>query len=243
MRIFQKILKKKMNIYLDGLLSTIKTDGKYQYLNGIKCPKNLKTDHYKFEIGSDNYKKNLIELFFLLHLFHLFAEKHNLLYSITAGSLLGYYRNGHIMLWDDDIDLLLSKDFSKFINNLWKNSGKSYPIYGDNWRYKKIKLLSYNVILLNRNDSSTWFKIKLNTRNFKGDIGGVDLFLYPNPMNGFAPLAKNIINKRVDNVDKYPFIEYGPVKTRALNKELATILLDGHQNFSNWKKMIHPSLL
>ena len=79
---------------------------------GVFFPDNIKTPHQEFKVGSDIHKKFMRETLQTLVDFHEFAENNNILYSISGGSLMGYFWNKDIMPWDDDIDIMLGeKDY------------------------------------------------------------------------------------------------------------------------------------
>lgn len=240
--------RNKMKLYFKILFSTIKIKDNYLSLNGRLAPLNLKTQHQKFIIGSEQHINTLIENFYLLHIFHKFCMKHNILYSITAGNLLSYYSGRHILLWDDDIDILINdiKSYKKLIY-LWYNSGQSHYLR-NKWIYKNIKMDSENIILLKSTKKSIkyrnyFFKIKLNTMSNITDIGGIDIF---NPFGIEQTIPHNIknivFNQNDENDEKYPIKFYGPVKTRILKYDFAILLLDGYYG-RNWVKKIHPKLL
>jgi phosphorylcholine metabolism protein LicD len=46
-------------------------------------------------------------------MFHKHSKKENMLYSLHAGSLAGFYWNGKVMPFDDDIDIIVSRDSFK----------------------------------------------------------------------------------------------------------------------------------
>lgn len=240
--------KEQVKEYLQSLLSKNKIiDDKYLELNEIKCPKNIKTQHHKFEIGSMKYINNMIELYYLLHLFHEFSIKNNILYSITAGNLLGYCRDGHQLLWDDDIDLLLNHNNSiKIIKELWDNSGEEYNIWDKNWSFKNIIMNNKNIILLKlKSNTRQLFKIKLNKNVEKNgdqiDIGGLDIDIIISNRAVTNEIKNTVFNQSDENEEKYPIITYGTVQTRILKRDLSIQLLDCLYG-KNWVKKIHPSL-
>ena len=181
-------------------------------------------------------------MYYLLSLFHKFALSKNLLYSITSGNLLSYYSGGDILLWDDDIDVHVNTPSFKIMTDLWDNSGKSYKIWDENWTYKKIIMGSKNIILLRlRNDN--FFKIKLNASidSNQKDIGGLDIVLHWTPLTVPTNVKNIVFNTKDENEKKYPIINYGPVETRVLRKELAILLLDTMYS-KKWPIKKHPSL-
>lgn len=65
----------------------------------------LETEEIK-EIGLETLKK-----------FDEFMQKHNIMYSLYAGSLLGAIRHNGYIPWDDDIDVcMLRSDYNRLIN-------------------------------------------------------------------------------------------------------------------------------
>ena len=74
-----------------------------------------------FSIGSKEHINDLID-YYILDLYR-FAVKHNILYSLAYGNLLGYYREGGQIFWDDDIDVILSKQYYNNLINLLEYNG------------------------------------------------------------------------------------------------------------------------
>ena len=63
----------------------------------------------------------MIELFFLLDVFHKYSKEKQFFYSITAGSISGHYKIGSLLPWDDDIDNVVPFSQFKHIKDLWNN--------------------------------------------------------------------------------------------------------------------------
>ena len=171
-----------MNIYLKQIFGNSKIIDNNILSNNLLYPANLKTDHMKLKIGSQSHIEIMIELFFLLDIFHKYSLQNNIPYSLFSGNLLGFYKDIDLLVWDDDIDIIINYDHIKLINDLWENGEKPSMIWGDNWMYKNISMNSYNIILLKNKNNSNKFKIKLNTHNIEikkknqKDIGGLDIF-------------------------------------------------------------------
>ena len=54
----------------------------------------------------------------ILEAFHIFCVKNNIKYTLIGGSLIGAIRHKGFIPWDDDIDVIMTKDnYEKFINN------------------------------------------------------------------------------------------------------------------------------
>ena len=66
--------------------------------------------------GSDLRRQQLLMLDMLKQIDE-FCKKHHIRYWIAAGTLLGAYRHGGFIPWDDDLDIeMLKKDYKKFYN-------------------------------------------------------------------------------------------------------------------------------
>jgi len=234
--------KIKIKNYILKLKLTIIEKDNYTIINGTKCPKNLVTQHNKLILGCDDHIDLMIEIFFLLYIFHEYCESNNIIYSITYGNLIGYYRENDMLLWDDDVDLLLMGDKSQIINKLWNDSSEEFPIWDNNWTYKNIKLGSYNIILVKMKTMENFFKIKLNNiiKDYYKDFGGIDITFLINNIH-FGNIDLSILNNYEVNNENYPIIKYGPIYTRAFSQNIGTQLLDSYYG-KNWNERIHPEL-
>lgn len=246
--IIPQSFKNNMKKYLDSIFENKKIYKDYQVINNISLPNNIKTDHMRCELNSQEHKEVLTELFYLLDIFHKYSIKNNILYYISSGNILGYYSCSSILPWDDDIDIIITdKHFNKLVN-LWQNGGKSYKIWDNNWTYKNIKLNNHDIILLKLNNED-FYKIKLSIDKIKyknqKDIGGLDIatLKFAGKSDGKTPLTNNIIkmlsNKNLNESD-FPIIDYGPIKTRILRKDLSLELIN--DMYPRWKELKHPAL-
>jgi len=68
----------------------------------------------------------------ILKEFHTYCVKHNIKYSLSGGSLIGAVREGGIIPWDDDIDvILMPEEYEKFEKAL-KNDKLKFEYIGYN---------------------------------------------------------------------------------------------------------------
>ena len=89
------------------------------------------------------------------------ATKHNILYFMYAGTLIGSYRHHGLIPWDDDIDFLIPAAQRNYVSKLLSNLGPKYkiiyqeelvskfcltsstPVQGYTWTYPYIDLYFY----------------------------------------------------------------------------------------------------
>lgn len=202
--------------------------------NSFLYPGNIRTDHCKLEVGCDKHIEIMIELFFLLDIFHNYSKQKQFFYSITYGSILGFIRNGSILPWDDDIDIFVP--FSQFIHikELWNNTNDNQKNIWDN--------NSYDIILLKLNNKH-FYKLKLNTNSierrgqYQIDIGGLDIF---GPDEFRQTLSTKLRTNILDNENNYYTGQFCNVETGLLKQNTAELLLN--QIYPRWREYKHPNL-
>ena len=89
---------------------------------------------------SDDLRKlQLVELEILKE-FDAFCKKHDLKYSLYAGTALGAVRHGGFIPWDDDIDVCMTRDdYDKFLKLYRENPIDGYYLQGtDDPNYEHI---------------------------------------------------------------------------------------------------------
>ena len=217
-------------------------DNKTNFYGVSVGPKEITTQHKFFEIGSKEHINDLVELHYILDLLHRFAIKHNILYSLAYGNLLGYYREGGQIFWDDDIDIILSNDYYNSLINLLENTtadnwgqhkgwkGKKYGYY----LCKKIRIENVNLVLVKV--PSGFYKIKLDYKYYDNvdSMSGVDVF------NTDSHLKNNSeIDEMLNNENNLQMIEYHTVPNYALKKDKAEYFLNT-QYGKNWKERKYP---
>lgn len=245
--LFQEIpsdFKNTMGTYFKKLFSNIQEkDNNILSSNNLLYPANIRTDHLKMEVGCSKHIEVITELFFLLHIFHNYSKQKQFFYSITAGSILGYYKIGSILPWDDDIDIVVPFSHFRNVEDLWNNTNdNAKKIWDNNWTYKNIKINSYDIILLKLNNKN-FFKLKLNCNSilkcnqYQHDIGGLDIF---SPNEFQQTLSTNLKTTILDNKVNYYTGIFCNVETCLLKKNTAELLLN--QMYPRWKEMKHPNL-
>ena len=111
-------------------------DGEIDSIDGSYFPEHILSPHQKLPIRSEAMAEVMATLLETLRVFHIYAEENNILYSLHAGSLLGYYRTGGMVPWDDDIDIKVSKESMLKLDELWE-SGTRPHFEGDKpWKGK-----------------------------------------------------------------------------------------------------------
>ena len=238
--------KLKIKTYFDALCHSIQDTGKHLSVNGTIIPKSLKSQHNNLDLTSQLNLEVMTENFFLLDMFHQVCTESNVFYSIFWGDMIGYYREGGKLLWDDDIDLvIIGNKGAEFIHNLWNDSGKQHHLLrrqGSSFYYKNINISGYNVVIIKKVIGMRYhYKLKLNVDISQFiDVRGIDIIFLSNG-NDFWNIDLSLLNNYEINDSTYPIVKYGPIDARILIRDPTTIILNkqyGHR----WTEKIHPQL-
>ena len=82
----------------------------------------------------------------LLEKFVQVATKHNILYFMYAGTLIGSYRHHGLIPWDDDIDFLIPAAQRDYVSKLLSNLGPNYKIIRQEKLVSKLFLKSSKLV-------------------------------------------------------------------------------------------------
>jgi hypothetical protein len=76
---------------------------------------------------TDKYK--LERLYLVIKYTCFFLEKHNIIYCIEGGTLLGSYRHEGIIPWDNDVDIMIFKDgYNKMLKLMNEYNNDTFKI-------------------------------------------------------------------------------------------------------------------
>lgn len=92
----------------------------------------------------------------ILKEFHEFCIKHDLVYSLMGGTMLGAVRHEGFIPWDDDIDVSMPRpDYDKFIDLTRNNLSNIYEVYSVETRKDYIhpfaKIVDNRTVLFEKN--------------------------------------------------------------------------------------------
>lgn len=111
--------------------------------------------------------------YYLLRAFDKFCSKHNLIYTLDFGTILGAVRHEGFIPWDDDIDVsMIRSEYGRFLE------------LTENWEHKNIFVQNYNT---DRQFIHSFTRLRLNEslaiqdewKNLKAHQGiFIDVFVY-----------------------------------------------------------------
>ena len=222
-------------------------------INDCYFPRNALTKHQKISVFSKTLPILMKTLINTLDVFHKYAEKNNIIYSLHGGSLMGYYWNKNIIPWDDDVDVIVrGKDIVK-INKLWE-SGKPINVkkYSSGFNNKLTRIIKlnnqeYEIIKNVPSGIKTLFKLRPRNHNcFINRTGGIDIIYcmeYPDGSlrDSWNPhrICGGPSNKYTEKM--CPIVDFSGIKTRALINKIGEKYLDIVYS-RKWRIKCHPSL-
>ena len=110
-------------------------------------------------INENKIKSNQKELLYLLNVFHNLCEKHNIKYTLDAGTLIGAVRHKGFIPWDDDCDVTLIRTEYEKLMTVLKNEklpdgiGVYIPSEQEEFFDFNVRLYNKNVVIRDDKDS------------------------------------------------------------------------------------------
>ncbi len=229
---------------------------KLHMLNGYYlCAEGTKTSHSHLAVPSEAATSMIEDSQEELKFWDQFASENKIPYSLHAGSLLSFARAQihnarEVIPWDDDVDLMVNKQFQPIIVKAFEEGDPVEAISKD-WTTKKVR----GIYILSRShlapDKSFWFKIKTKNEFYGKGLGGLDVVFVEEKNGNYMKLKGPNTNWKepsqtgsmpnvptFDNIIRRPF---GSSSAYGFGLEFAEDWLI--QTYGkNWKLPIFPDL-
>ena len=89
----------------------------------------MKNQLFRFaDLNAEDFRKLQLKIVEMLFYFDDFCKKNNIQYSLSAGTCIGAVRHKGFIPWDDDLDVLLTRDNYEKLFQLWNNDGNRYQL-------------------------------------------------------------------------------------------------------------------
>ncbi|BAK48506.1 hypothetical protein CXIVA_25380 [Clostridium sp. SY8519] len=164
------------------------------------------------KIDIDEQKKMCAQI---LHYVSDFCEKHGIQYTVAYGTLIGAIRHKGFIPWDDDIDILMTREeYNKFYNLFSKEDTGIYKIVSTE------NSSEYPFNFMKVHDTRT----VLYEENFKKSYYGIYIDIFP---LDYVPSDENERLNRISKIQKIYFLEAFKIRKRAKRSNvLKTIISD-----------------
>jgi len=210
----------------------------------------------------------LINQLLNLHVLHTFAEMNDMVYTLQAGSIISYYREGKPFFWDDDVDLVVrGKDFHHF-HRIWE-SGTNERIQNDpkrDYMERDVTLLGVPMKMLRgifRRSTRKgeiydgWYKFR-RTTSFGANLDvDIDRCIfdgkYCNDTFGIHDKWGNRYSHNIEakennfnfptpeaTAENFPVIDYCGVRVRMIRWEICKDWVD--VNYPYWRDRLGPNV-
>lgn len=156
-------------------------------INGTRVPKYfISSQHQGYALDDAAFHRYNNKLMQTTKDFYAFAESHHMLCSAHAGTHIAVYRDGRIIPWDDDYDLICREKDWHVLLALWSKPSNMHVSMADltasSWGPRwKAKIVSFSpgkhVYMLKYKDPrSHWFKFRpITLDKVLHNEGGVDV--------------------------------------------------------------------
>ena len=190
-----------------------------------------------------------------LSVFHEFSNNRRIGYSLSGGSLIGYYCGSDMIPWDDDIDVEIHPSGVPPLLDLWESGAATQNIQkysrGFDNRHTRIVELSgrsFEIIVntLEFQNGKPWLvKLRPIDHNcFHNVPGGIDITtvfdVNGTILNGWDMRTLGVDSRHMNDVDSPP-VWFGGVQTRALTPERGRPYLLSKYG-DQWAVKQHPSI-
>ena len=218
--------------------------------NGVYYPENAKGKHGRLK--NTNLKETMQKVLESLSNFHKYAEEKNILYSLNGGTLIGYYWNGQLMPWDDDIDIwLCEKDYLKVKEDLWEN-GEPCDAEGIKWwkRSRATRMITLGdkqyILKSNKIEGEKGSHLtKIIPIDYKEtNAGWMDIGMCRRREGELKEAWKEDRPCYIPESPKekdFPIVELSGIKTRAVVRELGEPVLEEVYG-PKWRIPCHPKM-
>ena len=213
------------------------------FIEGIKIPGYVKSDHQKFDLHSEENMKYMDNEMNTLQDFHVYALNNGIKYTMVAGSLLGCLAFSKPIPWDDDIDLIVRKsDWSKLVQ-LWDSgTDVQLSLRDKRWESRRVYMTGKPYLLLRNKKNNDWYKLTRNIDKKLPDVGGIDI--------GHAFVKNGRVYESMNKEKEAPGTDcefdgelswyvYGNIEIMSIRRDLGQSYLDTVYN-PEWNSKEHP---
>jgi len=185
-----------------------------------------------------------------------YSMSNDILYGLTRGNLISYYRDEQLFLpWDDDVDVMVRRSDWYHILALWEsgtNHQKVRNFTGGTGVFVRdvemcgIRTLMYHVDWPVNGRVYPWFfKLRhaLDPLRERTDVhGSVDLFMWMQHMEQSGREEYGVGPKNDETEVDYPIVEMCGIRARVPKYKPAMRYLDWVYQTDKWRLPRHPDL-